>query len=77
MENKATLKEENEREQSAGERYRLFDEKTLNFFLYGTKEVRVLDVNKLKRKAENEQGMKLTTVRLGQFITDGISRIMV
>ena len=62
--------EDARREKSTGKPgYLLFDEKTLNFFLYGTKKTRVIDVNKLKRKAENDQGMKFTTMYTsGQFI---------
>lgn len=60
MENKAsqTLRAELKREKSPANKYFLFDEKTVEFFLYGNKELRIIDVNKLKRKAAGYQGMK-------------------
>lgn len=58
MESKVTPRPENTRDQIAGKRHLLFDEKTLNLLLYGTKESRLIDVNKLKRKAaEKDPGM--------------------
>lgn len=60
MENKAsqTLRTEHKPEKSPVNKYFLFDEKTVEFFLYGSKELRIIDVNKLKRKAAGYQGMK-------------------
>ena len=58
MENNDSPRQEQTRGKSTANKYVLFDEKTINFFLYGNKEVRVIDVNKLKRKDENEQGKK-------------------
>ena len=60
MEYKAsqTLRTEHKREKSPVKNYFLFDEKTVEFFLYGNKELRIIDVNKLKRKAAGYQGMK-------------------
>lgn len=58
MENRISARNENAKETSGGKRYHIFDEKTVNSYLYGTREVRVIDVKKLKRKAEGEQGMK-------------------
>lgn len=57
MEYKAsqTLRAEHKREKSPVKNYFLFDEKTVEFFLYGNKELRIIDVNKLKRKAAGYQ----------------------
>lgn len=60
MEYKAsqTLRTEHKREKSPVKNYFLFDEKTVEFCLYGNKELRIIDVNKLKRKAAGYQGRK-------------------
>ncbi|XP_078367808.1 uncharacterized protein LOC144651717 [Oculina patagonica] len=55
MENRISARLEEAKETSGGKRYYIFDEKTVNSYLYGTREVRVIDVKKLKRKAEGEQ----------------------
>lgn len=58
MENKIIARHENAKETSGGNRYHIVDEKTLFSYLYGTREIRAIDVQKLKRKAKGEQGMK-------------------
>lgn len=59
MENKIITRHENAKETSGGNRYHIFDEKTIVSYLYhGNCEVRAIDVRKLRRKAEGEQGMK-------------------
>jgi len=58
MENKTISRHENAKETSGGNRYHLFDENTLKSYLYGNREVRAIAVQKHKRKAEGEQGMK-------------------
>jgi len=58
MENKIIARHENAKETSGGNRYHIFEEKTLMSYLYGNREVRAIDVKKRKRKAEGEQGMK-------------------
>lgn len=67
MENKSGHRHESG---SATKGYLLFNEETLNFFLYGNRKVRVIDVNKLKRNAENHQGRNLMscTMHQGYFI---------
>lgn len=60
MENKISARHENAQETGGGNRFHVFDEKTLNFYLYGTRDVRIIDVKKLKRRAEEEQGIKCT-----------------
>jgi len=67
MENKIIKRHENAKETSGGNRYHLFDEKTLNSYLYGNSEVRAIDVQKLKRKAEGEKGMKFKYKPLRPF----------
>ena len=57
MENKLIPRQKNAKEISGGNRYDIFDEKTLISYLYGNREIRAVDVQKLKRKAEGEQGM--------------------
>lgn len=58
MENKTSARQAPETR--GANRYYLVDEKTLNSYLYGTREVKVIDVNKVKRKVEGEQGMRCT-----------------
>lgn len=65
MENKSGHRHESG---SATKGYLLFDEETLNFFLYGNRKVRVIDVNKLKRNAENHQGNNLMSCAMHQDI---------
>lgn len=60
MENKVNTRHQNAKETSGGKRFHIFDEETLNAYLYGTREVRIIDAKKLKRKTEGEQGMKCT-----------------
>lgn len=56
MEDKTGSKQEDKKEYCGGNGYCLIDERTLNLLLYGSREVRVIDVQKLKRKVEDEQG---------------------
>ena len=65
MENKSGHRHESG---SGTKGYLLFDEETLNFFLYGNRKVRVIDVNKLKRSAENHQGNNLMSCTMHQDI---------
>lgn len=58
MEDKTGSKREDKKEYCGGNGYCLIDERTLNLLLYGSREVRVIDVQKLKRKVEDEQGTK-------------------
>ena len=58
MENKIITRHENAKETSGGNRYQIFDEKTLICYLYGNREIRAIDAQKLKRRAEGGQGMK-------------------
>jgi len=56
MENKIITRQENAKETSGGNRYHIFDDKTLFSYLYGNREIRTIDVQELKRKAEGDQG---------------------
>ena len=58
MENKIITRHEIAKETSGGNRYHIFDEKTIISYLYGNREVRAIDVRKLRRKAEGEQGIE-------------------
>lgn len=64
MEGQASLRQELLPEKSSANKYLLFDEKTINFFLFGSKDIRVIDVNKLKRKAENDPGIYIVWKQL-------------
>lgn len=58
MDNKIITRHENAKETSGGNRYHIFDEKTIISYLYGNREIRSIDVQKLRGKAEGVQGMK-------------------
>lgn len=58
MENTLITRHENAKETSGGNRCHTFDEKAIISYLYGNREIRAIDVQKLRRKAEGEQGMK-------------------
>lgn len=55
MDNKIITRHESAKETSGGNRYHIFDEKTVISYLYGNREIRSIDVQKLRRKAEGEQ----------------------